>query len=110
MRRGVRHMIHITLRGDPGLRTGTIDLDGDTHEIVTWHKQAGGEVHATTDKGLQVTLALSGGAGGITIGRAFRFISGATWQGTTMTGQTMAGVSDPEMARMFPGCSWGEAT
>ena len=99
-------MIRIALRGSPGLRSGTAEIDGQTWQLVTWHRQSGGEVHATTDDGKRVTLAIDNGSGGIAIDRAHWFISNAAWVESTMTGDTMPGVSDAEMAAMLPGCGW----
>lgn len=59
-------------------------------QLVTWHRQAGGEVHATTDDGKRVTLALDAGKGSISIDREHWFISNARWDGYTFTGETVA--------------------
>ncbi len=98
-------MIRITLQGDPGFRTGEVQIGEGVHEyqwhLVTWHKQAGGEVHATTDNGERVTLATDAGTGGITIGGERWLLRGCRWDGATMTGIACLAVSDGEMARMF---------
>lgn len=107
--------IRITLRGDPGMRTGTIELDGTTWPIVTWFRQSGGEVHATTDDGKRVTLALDEGTGGIAIGDDWWELADCKWAGLVMTGTATPGesiartlrVTDAEMARMFPDGPWG---
>lgn len=106
--------ITITLRGDPGIRTGTIQIGASTWQLATWHKQAGGEVHATTDDGKRVTLATHAGNGGITIGADWWALSDCKWAGLVMTGVATPGestaqtlrVSDAEMARMFPDAGW----
>ena len=103
-------MIRIELRGDPGMRTGQVQIGEGVHEyqwhLVSWHKQAGGEVHATTDDGERVTLALDAGSGGITIGARRWNLAGCKWSGATMTGHATEPVSDAEMAAQFPGCGW----
>lgn len=112
---GVRGVIRITLRGDPGMRTGTIELYGTAWPIVTWFRQSGGEVHATTDKAERVTLAMDAGTGGITIGGDWWQLSGCKWTGPVMTGDAVPGrpidvtlrVTDEEMAAMFPDGPWG---
>lgn len=102
-------MIAIRLRGDPGFRTGSVTIGNRTFGIATWHRQAGGEVHATTGDGRRVTLALDNGSGGITIGAERWNLAGCRWVGAEMTGAATVPVSDAEMARMFPDCGW-EAT
>jgi hypothetical protein len=101
-------MIHITLRGDPGL-TNRHDRPRRRHtrnrDLAQTGRRRGSRDHGQGATGDAGPVRWRGGHYHRAV---FRFISGATWNGTTMTGQTMAGVSDPEMARMFPGCSWGE--
>ena len=99
-------MITIRLRGDPGHRTGTVQIGTLCADLVSWHRQAGGEVHATTSDGRRVTLALDNGSGGITIGAERWNLAGCRWVGTEMTGAATVPVSDAEMARMFPDCGW----
>lgn len=99
-------MIRITLKGDPGHRTGTVTIDSQTWQLVTWFRQADGHIQSTTDDAKRVTLALDAGRGGITIDRTHWFISGAAWAGLVMTGTATPGVSDAEMATMLPGCGW----
>jgi hypothetical protein len=100
-------VIRITLRGDPGHRTGTIDLDDQTYQIATWYRGGdAGHVNATSSNGEQITLALDRGNGGITIGRSFWHIRRAAWVGLVMTGETLGRVTDAEMARMFGTAEW----
>ena len=99
-------MIRIELHGDPGFRTGSVTIGKSTFGLATWHKQAGGEVHATTGDGERVTLALDAGSGGITIGARRWNLAGCKWVGATMTGHATEPVSDAEMAKSFPGCGW----
>lgn len=101
-----RAMIRITLRGDPGHRTGTLQIRDQAHELATWYRGGdAGHVNATTSDGVQVTLALDKGNGGITIGSRCHHIRNARWDGLTMTGDAV-GVTDAEMEAMFPGCGW----
>lgn len=95
--------ITITLRGAPGFRTGSVTIGNRTFGLATWHKQAGGEVHATTADGQRVTLATDNGSGEITIGGERWLLRGCRWTGATMTGTATLAVSDAEMARMFEG-------
>ena len=95
--------ITITLRGDPGHRTGSVQIGTRTFGIASWHKQAGGEVHATTGDGQRVTLATDNGSGGITIGGERWNLAGCVWRGAEMTGAATVPVSDAEMAGMFEG-------
>jgi hypothetical protein len=53
-----------------------------------------------------VRLTLDAGKGGIIIGRSHWFISNAAWVGNVLTGETGVGVTDAEMARMFPDAGW----
>ena len=99
-------MIRITLHGAPGMRSGQVQIGTTCADLVTWHKQAGGEVHATTDNGERVTLAIDNGSGGITIGAERWNLAGCRWVGAVMTGTATKPVSDAEMAAQFPGCGW----
>ena len=94
-------MIRIQLHGNPGMRTGRVQIGTTCADLVTWHKQAGGEVHATTANGERVTLATDNGSGGITIGARLWNLAGWKWSGAVMTGHATEPVSDAEMARMF---------
>ena len=98
--------ITITLRGDPGHRTGTVQVSTTTANLVTWHKTGDGHIQSTTANGERVTLALDNGSGGITIGARRWNLAGCKWVGAVMTGTATDPVSDAEMAVQFPGCGW----
>lgn len=87
--------------------TADMDINGETFRLVTWHRQAGGEVHATTDQGERVTVAISEGRGGVSVGKRYWHVTGAAWDGATMTGRAMLGVSDEWMAKAFGVEVWG---
>lgn len=99
-------MITIRLRGDPGHRTGQVQIGTTCADLVTWHKTADAHIQSTTANGERVTLALDNGSGGITIGARRWNLAGCKWVGATMTGHATEPVSDSEMAAQFPGCGW----
>ena len=92
-------MIRITLQGTPGAYTGTIKAGPDTWAIASWQRGGDdGHVNATTDTGLQVTLAIADGGGGLCIGaypHARRWtLRNVTWRGLTMTADSIEAPSD----------------
>lgn len=93
--------IHIILHGDPGHRTGRVQIGTDAWELVTWHKQADGHVQSTTSDGEQVTLAVAGGKGGIGIGARWWYLFGCVWMGAEMTGRAVPGVTDEELGELL---------
>lgn len=98
--------ITIHLQGNPGFRTGAAQIGDRTFALASWHKQAGGEVHATTGDGQRVTLATDNGSGGITIGAERWLLRGCRWVGAEMRGTATLAVTDAEMAAMFPDAGW----
>ncbi len=99
--------IRIALEGSPGALTGSIAIGPQSWRIATWARGGdNGHANATTDGGEQITLALDSGAGAITIGRQPWHLFGCRWDGRVMTGTVSPGVTDEEMARMFPGLDW----
>jgi len=94
--------IRISLRGSPGIRTGTLRIGTEAWELVSWHRRAAGVVVATTDQGQEVTFTTDGAGGGsISFGGRHWFLREIAWAGTTMTGVAHEGVSDKAMAAMF---------
>mgnify|MGYP003501861274 FL=1 len=102
----MRRMIRIQLRGDPGMRTGQVQIGTTCADLVTWHKTGDGHIQSTTANGERVTLATDNGSGGITIGARRWNLAGCKWVGAVMTGHATEPVSDAEMAAQFPGCGW----
>jgi hypothetical protein len=110
-------MIRITRAKTNGIRTGTIEVGGQTHTLATWHNDGAGMMLATTTDGQRVTLALGDYdpegycSGSITIGNT---IHAPSWtlancrsdERGTLEGMAFAVPSDAEMAGMFPGCGF----
>lgn len=94
-------MITITLHGNPGLRTADMTIIGEQFRLVTWHRQAGGEVHATTDRAELCVVAVSDGRGGVSVGDRWWSVTREAWDGARMAGHALPGVSDDHMAQMF---------
>lgn len=88
-------MVRITLHGQPGSYTGTIQASGDTWAIATWQRGAdAGHVNATTADGQQVTLALGPDHSGFSIGGRRWTLRNVRWAGLTMTASALEAPSD----------------
>lgn len=88
-------MVRITLQGNPGAYTGTIQAGTDTWPIATWQRGAdAGHVNATTTAGDQVTLALGPEHSGLAIGGRRWTLRNVRWAGLTMTADAIEAPSD----------------
>jgi hypothetical protein len=94
--------IRISLRGDPGLRTGSLRLGDDLHQLATWHRAADGVVLATTDAGQAITYTAGPeGEGTLSMSGRLWTLRECAWDGLVMTGKAFEVPSDQWMAAAF---------